>query len=82
MPYPVGFPIDHALVAVPFNKRANRRLVERARICELAKFCFARRFIEPASRLCGSGESLLHPAAIDHLTGHVLLGATIAHTAR
>ncbi|GBQ83261.1 hypothetical protein AA14337_2547 [Acetobacter malorum DSM 14337] len=82
MPDPVGFPIGHALVAIPFNKCANRHLVERARICELAKLCLGSRFIQLASGLCRGGESLLHSTSIDYLTGHVLLWATIVYTAR
>lgn len=82
MPDPAGFPIGHAFIGIPFNKCANRYLVERARICELAKLCFSSRFIELASRLCRCGKSLLHPTSIDHLTGHVLLWATIVYTAR
>lgn len=81
MPDPVGFPIGHAFIAVPFNKRANRHLVERAHIRELVEFCLVGRFIQLASRLYCRGASLLHPATVDHFPGHVLLRATIVHTA-
>jgi|GEM_PF-2560210 len=69
MPDPVSFPMSYALVVVSFNKRANCHLVGRVRICELAKLCLGGSFIQPVSSLCCRGESLQHPAAIDHLTG-------------